>query len=410
METVNQNQKMYKCLHSTNSVGIEFKKDIINIYFPLGYKIPDCNNEIEEKKAILDLIRTISLCKNNGEREEYNFENGETENIPVNSYLWLINDYLKNGLYNVFEKKYIQSQKGKINWKKTFKTKPVFNEKEIVYLNPITELKSKNANIISEIHAVCVNISIDKIGWIFGSINKIDNYQQSYTDDMYLDILNRELVKTFDDKKKILLRHLINVISKKSNNDMSDLVNDLLTNNYQIAWEKMIDHVFGNVIDKKEFFPEIIWDLHKKNNPKPTMRPDTIIKNNKEIYIIDAKYYKYGVEENGSLPGAEAIDKQITYGEFNSDKFNTSEVYNAFIMPFNMNDELFKSSIPIITIGNVRSIGRTSTGKPYEKIVVILMDTKYLIDLFFHRIEKDEILLIKNIMNELDIDKKKNEK
>lgn len=408
MDTTNHNQKMYRCLHSTSSVGIEFKENIINVYFPLGYKIPDNNNETEEKKSILDLIRTISLCKNNDEYEEYDFDGGQIDNIPVNSYLWIINDYLKNGLYTVHEKKYIQSQKGKINWKKTFKTRPIFNDHEIVYLNPITEVKTQYDNIISEIHSICINISIEKIGWIFGNISKIDNYQRSYTDDIYLDIINKELSKTFNDRKKTLLKHLINIISKNSNNDKSDFVNDLLVNNYQYAWEKMIDYVFGNVINKEDYFPEVIWRFHDDNNPKRTMRPDTIIEKNenKKIYILDAKYYKYGVEKNGSKPGVESVDKQITYGEYNSKKYDTEEVYNAFIMPFDMTNDLFKSEEPIKNIGMVESVGRSSTKYPYEKIVVILMDTKYLIDLYFNRIAKDEKMLINSIMEELSLYKK----
>lgn len=399
-------KKLYRFLESDNSVGVEFTDDIINIYFPLGYDISSLTDDISEKKAILDLLRTISLCKNNNTYEEFNFNDGEENNIPINSYLWVINDYLKNGLYNVIDKKYLMSQKGKINWKKTFKTKPLFDNNDIVYLNTITEYKTKYDNIITEIHAVCINTSIDKMGWIFGSISKVENYKQSYSNQVYLEILNNELLKSFNDRKKTLLKHLINIIKEKSDNDKSDTINNLLVNNYHYAWEKMLDYVFGNVklLDKKQYFPEIIWQLHSGKNPKPLMRPDTIISknNNQTIFILDAKYYKYGVIENGSLPGVESIDKQITYGQYNSLNFNTNDVYNAFILPFNMNANLFKSDVPIKTVGTVKSVGRSLTGNPYENIVVILMDTKYLIDLYFKRKSKDTNYLLSSIINEFN--------
>ncbi len=403
MKEEKKSNKLYRCLSSNNSVGVEFKENIINVYFPLGYNLDDLKSETEEKRAILDLLKTISICKNNGESEEYDYGDGPEEYLPINSYLWIINDYLKNGLYTVFEKKYIQSQNGTINWKKTFKTKPLFNDEEIVYLNPITELKTQYDNIITEIHALCVNISIQKVGWIFGKINVIENYKQSYKDEIYLDILNRELSKSFNDRKKTLLKHLIKIIKRKSDDDKADIVNNLLVNNYNYAWEKMIDYVFGNVIDKKKYFPEIVWNLHNGRNPKPTMRPDTIVKNDESIYILDAKYYKYGVEYNGSLPGVESVDKQITYGEYNVFKHNTDKVYNAFVMPFNMGDSLFKSNNPIITVGTVKSVGRSSTGFPYENIVIVLMDTKYLFDLYFKKSLKSEDILINNILKELNI-------
>ena len=70
--------KIYRCLPSIDKVGIEFNKDIINVYFPLGYDIPHLIDEkaqlIEEKKAILDVIKTVSLCKNNGEVYRYNYK------------------------------------------------------------------------------------------------------------------------------------------------------------------------------------------------------------------------------------------------------------------------------------------------------------------------------------------------
>lgn len=394
------NKKIYQCLSSTDLVGVEFSENIINIYFPLGYRIP--KDELQEKKAVLDLLKTLSLCKNIDEQNPYSFNRGDKDNIPINSYLWVINDYLKNGLYNVTEKKYVQSQKGKINWKRTFKTKPIFSEDEIVFLNPIVEQKTKIDNIITLIHAICVNESIKKIGWLLGDIPHVIINEKKYDKYYYLSILNQELLKSFNDRKKTLLKHLINILDKKSENETPDRVNNLLTNKYNIAWEKMIDYVFGNVLDKSKYFPEIKWHIRGFKNPSPSMRPDTIIDKNDTTFILDAKYYKFGVIENGTLPGVEDVDKQITYGEYNYRKYN-KEIYNAFIMPFDMNSNLFKSDIPIKTIGTVESVGRKSLKKPLENIVLILMDTKYLMDLYLKKETKDEELLLKSIISEISL-------
>lgn len=405
----NESDKLYECLPSKNDlVGVEFTKDIPNIYFPLGYRIP--SDEGEKLKSILDILQTLSLCKEDGSFENYDYNSDNANVIPINSYLWIINDYLKNGLYNVYEKKYIQSQKGKINWKRTLRTKAIYDNDEIYYLNPITEVKTKYDNIITEIHAICVNISINKLGWLFGKIPLVEGVVDTYDSDMYLDVLNNELAKTFNDNKKTLIRHLINILKEKIDDDELDVVNNLLTTKYYNAWEKMIDSVFGNVNNKEDFFPEIVWQLDGKN-PENTMRPDTIIEKDKKIYIVDAKYYKYGVEENGSLPGAEAIDKQLTYGEYNVYKQKTEYVYNAFIMPFDMNDNLFKSDVPLKTIGTVKSVGRDKDHL-YENIVILLMDTKYLIDLYYNKNGINDRLsanrlLIDSILDEIKLLKKK---
>ena len=63
---------------------------------------------------------------------------------------------------------------------------------------------------------------------------------------------------------------------------------------------------------------------------------------NNNIYILDAKYYKYGATKNPfDLPESASINKQITYGEYidaQADLKNPdSVIYNAFLMPFDKN-------------------------------------------------------------------------
>ena len=401
--------KIYRCLPSNDKVGIEFEKDIINVFFPLGYDIPKSNERekqtIEEKKAIIDVIKTVSICKNNGDQYKYNYNYGKNKEIPINSFLWLLNDYIKNGLYNVKSKHYISSQKGKINWKRTFNTQPLFSNEEIIYLVPKIEVNTRTDNIITEIHAICINICINKIGWLFGNIEKCEDFRRTLPSPVYVDILRRELASTFDDKKKTLLNHLIRVLMFQSEEDELDIKSDMLVDNYHYAWEYMIKEVFGNDNEKlKNYFPTITWSLKYKKGPKPRMRPDTVIKKDNDLYIIDAKYYKYGVLENGNLPGAEDVDKQITYGEFNNYRYDN--VYNAFLMPYNKNDNEFNSNLNILDIGNVKSNARiASNGEKYKKIAIILVDTKYLIDCFYKRTKKDEEELIENILSSLEYEK-----
>jgi len=409
MSAESTNSKIYRCLPSNDKVGIEFNKNIINIYFPLGYDIPKYENEeiqsVEEKKAIFDIINTVILCKNCEDQYNYNYNSGNNYEIPINSFLWLLNDYLKNGLYTVKSKHYITAQKGKIDWKRTFSTQPLFSKDEIVYLFPKVEINTITDNIITEIHAICINICIDKIGWLFGDIAKCDGYRESLPSTVYIDILRRELTSTFDDKKKTLLNHLIRVLLNKSEDDELDIKNDMLVENYHYAWEYMIRDVFGNDQDMDKYFPTIKWNLRFKEGPKPQMRPDSVINKGDSLYILDAKYYKYGVEEKGRLPGAEDVDKQITYGEFNSQYYK--DVYNAFIMPYNKNCNEFNSNQNIIDVGNVESDARISNdNEKYKNVAVILLDTKYLIDCYFRRDIKQEDNLIESIINSLKYKKK----
>ena len=47
------------------------------------------------------------------------------------------------------------------------------------------------------------------------------------------------------------------------------------------------------------------------------LKPDSVMITNDHIYILDAKYYKYGQTKNPKdLPKSASINKQITYGEY----------------------------------------------------------------------------------------------
>ncbi len=400
--------KLYRCLPSNNNmVGIEFTKEKVNIYFPIGYNIDGIKDTPKEKEAILQIIRTISLCKNNDTNYEYDYNYGEENGVPINSYLWLLNDYLNNGLYNVREKKYMVSQKGKVNWKKTFSTKAYFSEEEIVYLNPIVEYNSRTDNVITDIHGICVNICIEKLGWLFGDFEKLEQYNEYIPDSIrkvYIDVLRKELAASFNDNKKTLINHLIRVVSEQANEDSNDIVNNILVSKYDHAWETMVKKVFGNDENLKKYFPEIKWSLKYSKNPKPTMRVDSVINKNDILYIIDAKYYKYGIIGEGNLPGAEDVDKQITYGEFNNRKEEFKNVYNAFVIPYNKKQNKFGLEENIVEVGNVTNNARTDDGdeEPYKKIAIILVDTKFLIDTYYNNLNKEKEANISRLIEQIE--------
>ena len=99
------------CHVSSNSfnddyVGIKFLEDGIKVYFPLGYEIPSNNSDC--RKSIIKLLKTISIEKKlNKSDSKYSLTKGKDREIPINSFLWIINDYLNNGLYNDKEKIYV---------------------------------------------------------------------------------------------------------------------------------------------------------------------------------------------------------------------------------------------------------------------------------------------------------------
>ena len=203
----------------------------------------------------MDLMKTISV----GNRlinsdSKYSMNNGKVEEVPFNSFIWVINDYLNNGLYTDKEKIYKRNQNGKINWKKTLNTKFYISGNNAVYLNPYVEKNTLEDNIITDIHGHCVKVSVDYIGWIFGNIPVPENNVIESRLNYYTTILNKELVHSFDDRKKTLLINLKKILELSGGNNKSKLKN-YGTLQYEYIWEHMVDKVYGNE-DVDKYFNE----------------------------------------------------------------------------------------------------------------------------------------------------------
>lgn len=151
------------------------------------------------------------------------------------------------------------------------------------------------------------------------------------------------------------------------------------TYRFEYVWEALIDKVYG-INGKEEYFPKTYWSVDGIPHENACLEPDTIMIWDGNIYVLDAKYYKYGATKRISdLPESASINKQITYGEFIAEQEQFREkhgenykVYNAFLMPYAQeNGEGLKN------IGIAYSDWKTNI-KSYENIQGILVDVKHL--------------------------------
>ena len=384
-----------------NYVGIKFYEDEVKVYFPLGYEIPNENSEC--RKSIINLMKTIDISNRliNSD-SKLSISNGKEDEIPFNSFFWIINDYLNNGLYTDKEKIYKQNQNGKINWKKTLNTKFYISGKNAIYLNPFVEKNTLEDNIITDIHAYCVEVSVEYIGWIFGNIPVPNNNIIESRYEYYITILNKEIMYSFDDRKKTLLINLKRVLEMSGGTNKMKLKN-YGTNQYEYIWEYMVNNVYGNE-DVNKYFPNSKYHLlgFDKIIEASSLRPDSILLVEKDIYILDSKYYKYGITKNPlHLPSTDSVQKQITYGEHIEHNYDYKKIYNAFILPYNKNKNPFGLSNNIEYVGFSESSWKNSN-KYYEKVSIILIDTHYLIDCYIKRNYNDIDKLISSIQRIVD--------
>lgn len=382
-------------------IGIKYQKDSIIISLPLGYEksIFDTTEELnsEQKVDLLFLLKTINLAKSyDKESAEFGNNIGDKNEIPFNSFLWIINDYFNNGLYQDIEKKYTQRGHGKINWKRTLNAEHFFNKKSVDFINPFYETNIHKNNLITELNNYCLHVSSDYIGFLFGKISLPECSLKPITIqnniNYYIELVNKEFSKAFNDRKKILLTNIKRILTMSFNNNF-EIPQSFGTMKYEYAWENMVIETLGSKINISKFFPNAYWNINgKKEEDKSKLRPDSIYidKKSNKAYILDAKYYKYGVTGlTSDLPHTDSIQKQITYGDHilnnpNIYGFQKNNIYNAFIIPFNKKRTPFITDENIIYLGYANSAWRKEE-YTHERVALLLIDMKYMIDCFYQK-------------------------
>ena len=383
-------------------VGVRITNDSIEFHYPESYNLAGVDERLTIKdikpfrRDMVDILHTISLAKTRSFATQKT-ENGvsTTQNFAFMSYLWIIRDYITNGIYRNTEKVFRNNAKGRVNWKRTLATQPIISNGNIIYNNLVVEVINDCDNIITEAHRLCIYNSVCKVGWLFG-ISEKAFYVPSPTKNLlkkYVNTIKVELKKTFDDTKKNRLNHMLKVLmGVDDSKQVSEIVYGV--DKYHYIYERMVDAIFSNIIDITKYNPNASWFIKKgelyEEKQASSLRPDTIRidpypktylydETNKTAYVLDAKFYRYGTTGNpNDLPETTSIQKQITYAthiEKNLKKEEKIErIHNAFVLPYNKNNNKFGFE------NNLEYIG-FSKANWVEKDVVhaFLIDTKHLI-------------------------------
>lgn len=384
-------------------VGIQRKDDYYEVDFPLGYHLS--SDEKGLRKDILSLMNVLARYTDKRESELYDgIKKDDSSGIPVQAYLFLIKDYFERGYYKERETLYKVAKKGKINWGRTIKTqKPVMQDNEAFYLDFVVKRNTINEDeLITLVHKYCVYESFDKFGWLFTSFVPVKP-KTGLTIKMMISVVNNKLQNTFKDQNKQLFKNMLAVLEQLDDDSKTEFKYG--TYRFEYVWEKMIDKVFG-ISEKIDYFPKTMWNLSENRKyDNAFLEPDSIMLYDGKVFVLDAKYYKYGWSgAPGHLPESTSINKQITYGEYiaESDRFIRNGqhpvVYNAFLMPYDSMGKRFPTEKPIHYIGTATSDWKTGNQK-YENVVGLLLDVKYLMGID-SRLDESEIMKLAAIIEE----------
>jgi hypothetical protein len=355
----------------------------------MGYELPAGDDEL--KRDIKNLFQVLATFTDKTDRILHmdKFTAPQSVDFPIQAYLNVINYYLDhNGTYYTEnETSYKIDNRGKTNWARTIKTQtPMIQGKSMLYLNQVVRVNTPDVNrLITKIHKYCVHASFERIGWLY-TTNKPELPDISFDKARFISTLNTKLANTNNDNDKKLFRSMIAMI---------DFIDDKTidkqfyfgTDKFETVWEKLIDRYFGET-NKEDYFPHGLWTEKygpNKDKASSALEPDSIMIYKNKYYVLDAKYYRYGVYPEfgvNALPPSTDINKQITYGSFvKNEKAGNSSVFNAFIMPFNKVKNKFGITK---SYGNVASATGDWIKDPknpldYEIIQGIVIDTRYLL-------------------------------
>lgn len=377
---VNSNREM------DTFVGLRCNDGDISINFPMGYHVSDDNKEL--RKDIMLLFTT--LAANTERRDSELLEQGgsfDEVEFPLQSYMYIIKDFFARGYYREQEVSYKVTKTGKINWNRTIKTqKPYVQDTDVFYLEFVTKKNSiKENELITLIHEYCVYESFERIGWLFTKIMP-EKPRIAKRERVFRAVLKEKIANTFNDRNRMLFRHMLAIIDFEGDKD-SDKNYQYGTYRFEYVWEKMIDKVFG-IENKADYFPKTTWHVNDDIYNNASLEPDTIMLYGNNVFVLDAKYYKYGVTGKAwDLPESTSINKQITYGEYvaNEEKFknmhgNNMKVYNAFLMPFDSLKSKYSGNSEMLKVGEAVSSWKDNS-EEYQKIQGVLIDVKTLMNI-----------------------------
>ncbi len=372
-------------------IGLKFVEGKPEVTFPRGYRKSEKDEDVRR-----DIIHLLTILHKFTDRREgtskSNTKDGETLSFPILAYQYIIYNFLANGYYAEKDVEYRVSDRGKISWKRTIQQiKPVVDDGNVVYLDFVTKKSITKSGIITKIHEYCVYESFAKLGWLYLNSTFVPRKPTiKFNKKMFISVLNDALKNTFNNNKKMLFTSMIEIIKQADEKaDFPDVSYGVTK--FEHVWENLIDHVFGED-NKADYFPHGHYTIIKDGNSveSSALEPDTIMKVGDRLFILDAKYYKYGVIPNpGFLPPTSSIHKQITYGDyvFTSRFAEEDKIYNAFIIPFKAepDDDILK----FVSIGTGDWITYDKNTANYKYVLVILLDTKYIMDTYSKHNMKD---------------------
>lgn len=387
-------------------VGVKADSDKAMVYFPIGYELPKTDQEI--RTDIKHLIQVLSEFTSKQDRviALNKFEAHQTVDFPINAYRAVMEFYFSLGgnYYKETDPVFRTSPTGNQHWPKTFKNQtPLVQQKDgvssLIYTDFTVRSSMPNDHkMITLINKMCVYEAFQKLGWLY--VSYVPEAPEYYPDiKASIAVVKGKIASTNDDRKRNLFQGMLDML-EYMDEKTTEHTFYFGTDDFDHVWEKIIDKAFGEK-NKDKYFPRTRWllDQKKTGKEKHPLMPDTIMIYDGKYYVLDAKCYRFGwTGVPNHLPNASSISKQVTYGEYLEQYHGVSDdiLFNAFLMPYNMEKNVFDLKEPFGNIGEAVSDWKTNT-KYYHRIQGIVIDTRYMLYHYIGSPKKNKEALAKCI-------------
>ena len=365
------------------------------------------------ENEISDLLTSIKLTENEHLEEDalspssFDFSKQNADLFAIID--WLINDFVKLGIYKETKKKIHKSAKGKILWQQTINLiTPLFYKNNLIYSESYSQYQNKEDAFLTIIHKNVISDIAEKYGVFFNQFAFNNNTEQ--LDFSNTDVLKQAktylvntLYRTNMRRTKLLIQNIIKYLDHILSGD-SDL--GITTQYFYATFEKAVRKFFHDKnhdtdqeeIERtlKEGLPKATWNFKINGNLYPNLTniqlPDVLVKNGQKLDIYDAKYYDLESYINGNNTKNDpplnwySVVKQFFYYEsYNYSDTKLTKGKNYFVFPYSP----IKSNKGYTEIGKVEipfkdKDKNKSKNKKVSTIYILLIDTYKILNNFVH--------------------------
>lgn len=381
-------------------VGILIVKDNVMFCMPKYARNSDKKTIV---KQLLSLFGEYSKREKLDEDELESFGSIDSNNTynMLSVLIFLLNDYLENGLYSNEKNICVLNGEDEINWLKTIdELQPLINEGEPVYLEYFTNFtENDEENYFRQLHRYILNESskrLNELGLIeflgFEPITFEIDVDTLGTPESILSRISKELNVQFINRKQLLLKAMASFISNEKMETDNFTISFYGTRSFHVIWEKTCGYILDNKYDTvKKLIAQPRWTtLGGKVHKAATLIPDIISITRDSFIISDAKYYsiKLTNDKLEGNPGVEDVTKQYLYQLAFDEYIKTKGfgvIKNMLLFPSDLEDI---KKLGTVTIKFLKDLG-------LEDITLLLMPANKVFELY----TKSKKINIKKFIN-----------